>query len=313
MKSTALGRLAYLLSIVFILAACGAIQESEVNGDNGVNDENGDNGDNGNGEDCIEETCESLEVECGVHDDGCGGTIDCDECASGYECVKGQCVEVCEEETCETLGVPCGVHDDGCGGTVDCGPCGSCPDDPLCFTPESGQPDAMVDAVSGSPPALTGGEIVDDWYELEKLEFFTDGFLNQMFVQDVTITSMGNTHGSIQFTEDEWALRSVMDVNIQIQSAMADDIAQPMTAPIDLGGCYVAQGNRIVGDILQCGGQWLDEGDPPDGFDYQQDAGRIQLLIIMPKETFTDNLPPDYEMAAMLFEGDLPILMTFTQ
>ena len=37
-------------------------------------------------------TCESLGYNCGIWDDGCGGTLDCGTCASGYTCTAGTCV-----------------------------------------------------------------------------------------------------------------------------------------------------------------------------------------------------------------------------
>ena len=41
---------------------------------------------------CVPHTCESLGYECGSWDDGCGGTLDCGTCASGYVCTAGTCV-----------------------------------------------------------------------------------------------------------------------------------------------------------------------------------------------------------------------------
>jgi len=43
---------------------------------------------------CELNTCSDLEKECGSGwDDGCGGTVDCGSCDSGYECSSGSCVE----------------------------------------------------------------------------------------------------------------------------------------------------------------------------------------------------------------------------
>jgi len=41
---------------------------------------------------CIPYTCVSLGYECGTWDDGCGGTLNCGTCASGYTCTSGICV-----------------------------------------------------------------------------------------------------------------------------------------------------------------------------------------------------------------------------
>ena len=41
---------------------------------------------------CVPYTCASLGYDCGSWDDGCGGTLTCATCASGYTCTAGTCV-----------------------------------------------------------------------------------------------------------------------------------------------------------------------------------------------------------------------------
>jgi len=41
---------------------------------------------------CVPDTCLSLVYECGTWADGCGGTLNCGTCASGYTCPAGFCV-----------------------------------------------------------------------------------------------------------------------------------------------------------------------------------------------------------------------------
>ena len=43
---------------------------------------------------CVPDTCGSLGYNCGSWDDGCGGTLDCGTCGSGYVCTAGTCVVV---------------------------------------------------------------------------------------------------------------------------------------------------------------------------------------------------------------------------
>ncbi len=43
---------------------------------------------------CTPDTCMSLGYNCGTWDDGCGGTLDCSTCASGYTCTAGTCTAV---------------------------------------------------------------------------------------------------------------------------------------------------------------------------------------------------------------------------
>jgi hypothetical protein len=44
------------------------------------------------GDVCVPYTCVSLGYNCGVHLDGCGSTIDCGSCGTGYSCSSGVCV-----------------------------------------------------------------------------------------------------------------------------------------------------------------------------------------------------------------------------
>ncbi|GAH64433.1 unnamed protein product, partial [marine sediment metagenome] len=41
---------------------------------------------------CVPHTCASLGYNCDSWDDGCGGTVDCGPCGSGYTCTAGICV-----------------------------------------------------------------------------------------------------------------------------------------------------------------------------------------------------------------------------
>jgi len=47
---------------------------------------------------CIPYTCSGLGYECGSWADGCGGTLNCGTCASGYTCTSGICVAVPSDE-----------------------------------------------------------------------------------------------------------------------------------------------------------------------------------------------------------------------
>jgi len=46
----------------------------------------------GEGAACVPDTCAGLGYNCGSWSDGCGGTINCGTCASGYTCTAGICV-----------------------------------------------------------------------------------------------------------------------------------------------------------------------------------------------------------------------------
>ncbi len=71
----------------------------------------------------------ALEAECGTHDDGCGGTVECDDCDEGWcleddgvhRCDDEECVPTPREDACEDS--ECGTVGDGCGEQHDCGEC----------------------------------------------------------------------------------------------------------------------------------------------------------------------------------------------
>lgn len=112
---------------------------------------------------CTPGTCESLALNCGTHDDGCGGTLDCTACPTGQtcsggvcksnngdgcyvsaECASGFCVggiccdracdgecRSCSTGTCQDLSGACGPAGT-CGGTCQAGECALSPIDTSC-------------------------------------------------------------------------------------------------------------------------------------------------------------------------------------
>ncbi len=131
---------------------------------------------------CTPDTCETLGVECGIHPNGCGGTLSCGGCSSGSCSSQGQCTacpydecggtccdagqvcnflgQCCSPVDCASIGASCGVHDDGCGNSMACGDCGPnqyCLDGATC----SALGFTMVEVPSGtfqmgSPPTEPG-------------------------------------------------------------------------------------------------------------------------------------------------------------
>jgi len=77
-----------------------------------------------NVETCTPATCDDLGYNCGTASDGCGGTLSCGSCDSGYTCVNNVCIE-------DTPTPACG--DGSCNGTETCS---TCPEDcGACSTP----------------------------------------------------------------------------------------------------------------------------------------------------------------------------------
>ena len=83
---------------------------------------------------CVPDSCQSLARECGTLSDGCGGSLSCGSCQSGFSCNSGTCVQnpvtpapppACVPDSCQSLARECGTLSDGCGGSLYCGGCGS--------------------------------------------------------------------------------------------------------------------------------------------------------------------------------------------
>ena len=79
---------------------------------------------------CTPNTCASLNVNCGLQSNGCGGTLDCGSCNPPATCGGGGpslCgvpdSGTCTPLTCTGLGFNCGPAGDGCGNTLECGTC----------------------------------------------------------------------------------------------------------------------------------------------------------------------------------------------
>ncbi|MFA5068319.1 MAG: hypothetical protein WC466_09865 [Candidatus Izemoplasmatales bacterium] len=72
---------------------------------------------------CVPRTCTGMGYSCGLADSGCGGTLTCGACPSGYACSGNRCVSMCVPKTCTGMGYSCGNQSDGCGGMLNCGTC----------------------------------------------------------------------------------------------------------------------------------------------------------------------------------------------
>ncbi len=115
---------------------------------------------------CIPHTCEDLGVQCGEHDNGCDGTVDCEGCGVG-ECTEDyQCY--CEPETtaelCDLAGAECGdlTVEDSCEQTRNIN-CESCVAPETCGALEDNQCDCIpfecddLNASCGQHPNGCGG------------------------------------------------------------------------------------------------------------------------------------------------------------
>ncbi len=124
-------------------------------------------GSSGGGSNCEPATCDSLNVSCGSHGDGCGGVITCSPCTvNGEECVQGQCQQTtgCTPLTCAAYPEAgrCGPVSDGCSGILNC-PFTPCGNDESCGAQQPGfcgvetcVQSTCEDALAGKPAGYCG-------------------------------------------------------------------------------------------------------------------------------------------------------------
>lgn len=76
---------------------------------------------------CTTPSCTPLTCSgsCDTIPDGCGGSLNCGSCPTGYSCTDNSCVPTCVPKTQCDSGFQCGTQSDGCGGTISCGSCSS--------------------------------------------------------------------------------------------------------------------------------------------------------------------------------------------
>jgi hypothetical protein len=73
-------------------------------------------------EDCAPATCAAQGKDCGAIGNGCGGSLNCGTCQSGYLCTANVCT-ACMPTSCAAQSKDCGSVPDGCGGNLQCGQC----------------------------------------------------------------------------------------------------------------------------------------------------------------------------------------------
>ncbi|NVJ20683.1 hypothetical protein HUW62_05580 [Myxococcus sp. AM011] len=73
---------------------------------------------------CVPQTtCPAIGGQCGNPSDGCGGTLDCGTCSTGYICnSQFMCESTCQPNPATCLGL-CGCVSNGCGEIMNCGSC----------------------------------------------------------------------------------------------------------------------------------------------------------------------------------------------
>lgn len=223
--------------------------------------------------------------------------------------------------TCGELGLACCDNDTCnnslvCSGDI-CRPASTvsvCGDvTPACFEPDTGESDAEVRQIPGSPPTLGGGETGTGAFVLTGIDVYSDGTFSDL-VGEIELESAGNTVGGIEFRDGEWGFSANLDLVIGANIPGAGAFDQPVEWALFGGGCFQADGNRILGDILECGGEWPEGFVPPETINFSVDGDEVQLLLIITRANIASALPANIaSFADFVITGDLPILLRFTR
>lgn len=169
-----------VIIVLVVLAACNVGDDSAIEYQNNNDADAGEVDDTDDGDaECLAVTCEDLGVECGTHDDGCDGQLDCGDCGAGecqddYSC---SCVGEPDWYLCEEEAIECGQAEvvDACGEDriIECAQCSgleTCEDNVCGCTPSSCE---ALSANCGTHPDGCGGDVScgdcgDDYYCAEQ-------------------------------------------------------------------------------------------------------------------------------------------------
>lgn len=181
-----------------------------------------------------------------------------------------------------------------------------------CPIPDPGMPDVEIQTVSGMPAAMAGGSVPMGGYELTLAKIYPDSLGGgKPLAIELQIQSNGNTFGSAVFETSAWGVAANLDLALGIPL-----LGQSFTTEQQIGGggCFTISGATLFSDLLECF-----EGDPmevaiPDSFDYQTSPGKLELLVVIDKDTLLNAIPAQYQSIAKGFlVDDLQLVLEFTE
>lgn len=239
--------------------------------------------------------------------------------------------DTCDDDMLVCLGGTCRDLNDFCGGEGQpCCPDGSCdfehlacqegdcvqradicPDPPVCPIPDMGSPDVDIVFGAGDPPELTGGTLTDAVYELVQIEAFTDRAFSAL-VLSASVTSNGNTYGSLEFTGPSWGIYANLDLYLEADVMSVGPIGQSIEQVMYTGGCYWLDGAVIHGDLLECAQEIPGNSNPSDSFPFEVTEAGLRVLVTLPKDWMIAMLPEEYQGAGgLIIVDDVHLLFAF--
>ena len=168
----------------------------------------------------------------------------------------------------------------------------------------------MLQEDSGVPAAFTGGDIPTGDFELTKVTLYPGSMTADQSALPVELSVTNNgTTGSGTFVDSAWAISA--DLNIAV-SALGNDLA--LEESLLGGGCFVAEGNVLSGDVTQCSDSSGEESDfeLPNSFQYTNADGTLELLLEFPVEALLAGLEgnPIAGVLAAVLVNDLQVVLT---
>jgi hypothetical protein len=260
--------------------------------------------------------------------ESCGNAV-CDATESCANCPKdcGWCAG-CGDGACDGGDTTANCPQD-CGSKCGDGVCNgpeypqSCPQDcksqvppqlcepgANCITLSPGNVGIDLKVEEGMAPALNGGQAPSGHYFLHKVRVYPDSLsLGEPFPIELVIQDNGQTHGSAKFEGGAFALSLVLDLHAGFPGLGEES---EFVGEGQVGGCAEFEANTLHSNTMECSEGISADFELPEDYPYAVNGNQLKLLVSFKKELLLAQIPEDYmELAAIVFKGDLDILMTF--
>ena len=257
------------------------------------------------GETAEEEGGEAAEAEGGETGEEEGGEAAEEE---GGEAAEEEGGEAAEEEGGEAT-----EEEGGEGGEVSVELPQACGEDgETVYCPEVTPSETAVEVLQvteGFAPDFTGGDVPTGDYEITSIALYTGAMTadGSAIPIPLAINDNGST-GAATFDGDAWGIQANLNVGIEAVGNALD-----LNEALAGGGCFAAEGNVLAGDVTQCAEEEVEESsfELPNTFQYTNNGGSVDLLLVFPVEALTESIPPELApVVGALLVNDLPVVLT---
>jgi len=148
-------------------------------------------------------------------------------------------------------------------------------------------------------------------FELKSIDVYQKDTVSS-FV-GLTITNKGDTAGATVIEPDVWALRLLLDLQVDV-NAIGQNFGTSNRSELLGGGCYTIADALIESDLSHCAASWPEGAEVPDRaeFEYDQPTGKLALKIELSKDFLLSFVPPEYAgLAGFAITGPLRLVLKF--